>query len=126
MGQSKDIAEILRQRDAEKYRAIIERAELNGYHDFKHDRIPDHPEYAECICPKMQLVMDLSKFPELADITRRVVDGEFDESPDPIDGEEMRKWLLDDGAPDEMFKAMRFEPPSYAERFLHKKNKRSN
>lgn len=126
MGQSKDIAEILRQRDPEKYKHIIQRADLNGYHDFKHDKVPGHPEYADCIGPKAQLVSDLHPYPELADIMKRVMDGEFDESPDEEDTQELRQNGMDENWPDSMFKAIGLEPPTEAERFLHEKRKRKN
>lgn len=116
-----DIANILKERrGGEKYRAIIDRAANNGYHDHKFDKIPGHPEYGECICPKVQLVKDLQKFPELSDITKDVMDGKYDEPADEQDQEEMRGWLIADNAPDVMFKEMGFKLPTEAERLLQK------
>lgn len=126
MAQTKDIAEILRKRDPEKYKAIIERAELNGYHDFKFDKIPGHPEYGDIACPKVQLVHDLGQFPELADIRNQVMSGDFDEKPDAQDNLDLRLELLNDNSSDAMFKMMGLEPPTYAERFLHNQKKKSN
>lgn len=113
---SKDLAEILSQRDSEKYKAIIERAANNGYHDHKFDKIPGHPEYAETNFPKKQLVQDLSAFPELNDIRQRAMDGEWDDPADEEDAEELRCWLMDENSPDEMFKQMGFRVPSSKER----------
>ncbi len=118
MAQTKDIAVILTERNPVKYKAIIERAANNGYHDHKFAKIPGHPEYGKCICPKVQLVFDLGKFPELDDISKRVHQGEFDEPADAQDREEMRSWLIEDGAPDEMFKKLKFRLPTDAERKL--------
>lgn len=126
MAASKDLAGILSARDAEKYKAIIERAANNGYHDHKFDNIPGHPEYGETVCPKMQLAEDLAAFPELNDIRTRVINGEFDDPADAEDAAEMRLWLLDDNASDEMFKQLGFEVPTYAERVTHKKKKTLN
>ena len=64
-----------------KYDKIIERAKENGYHDFKFDE----DKYPDCICPKIDLVQDLSKFPELEDIRKGVINGDYDESPDDDD-----------------------------------------
>jgi len=80
-----------------KYNAIINRAKNNGYHDFKFEDVPNHPEYGDCICPKAQLVEDLSKFPELNQIRDAVINGQFDESPDEPDKDIMRGWLKNDG-----------------------------
>ncbi len=76
-----------------------------GYHDHKFAKIPGHPEYADCICPKMQLVSDLIEFPELDHIRKQVEHGMYDEPADEQDQQEMRGWLIEDAAPDEMFKA---------------------
>lgn len=115
-----EIAEILRGVNPTKYKAIIERAANNGYHDHKFDKIPGHPEYGDCICPKVQLVKDLSEFKELAGIRQRVMDGDFDEQADAQDVEEMRGWLIKDGASDAIFIEMKMKPPTQAERLLRK------
>ncbi len=116
-----DIAKILHdRRGGEKYRAIIDRAANNGYHDHKFTKIPGHPEYGECLCPKVQLVNDLSRFPELADIKKVVMDGKYDEAADDQDLEEMRGWLIVDQSPDEMFTNLGLQPPTPAERLLKK------
>jgi len=116
MPASKEIATILSQRDPVKYQAIIERAVNNGYHDHKFDKIPGHPEYGETNCPKVQLVQDLFQYPELRDIRERVINGEFDDPADEEDAAEMRGWLMDDNAPDEMFRQLGFRVPSSKER----------
>lgn len=123
---TKDLAEILSKRDAEKYKAIIERAGLNGYHDHKFESIPGHPEYAECICPKMQLVQDLTPFPELEDVRQDVMNGKYDEPADKEDQEEMRGWLMDDNSPDGMFTTLGFKVPTKEERENRKKGKLFN
>lgn len=123
MKTTKDIAEILKPLNSEgKYDAIIHRAELNGYHDFKHDAIQGHPEYGECPCPKVQLVADLSAFPELKHIELDVINGVYDESPDAEDTERMRNDLIDDGASDEFMKVMKFKVPTYSERVKRRLN----
>lgn len=119
MAQTKDLAEILNQRNVNgKYDAIIERAANNGYHDHKYDKVPGHPEYGTCACPKVQLVQDLMKFPELMDIRNDVVAGKYDEPADDQDIEEMRGWLIEDGASDTLFKQFGFKLPTEAERKL--------
>ncbi|HEY3406440.1 MAG TPA: hypothetical protein VGK59_23795 [Ohtaekwangia sp.] len=115
-----ELADILKQRDAEKYKAIITRAANNGYHDHKFMSIPGHPEYAACLCPKVQLVTDLSVFPELDDIKKDVMEGKYDEVADEQDAAEMRGWLIEDGAPDSLFKEFGFKVPTEAERLLRK------
>lgn len=115
-----NLAQILSKKDPEKYKAIIERASLNGYHDHKFDNIPGYAEYGECICPKMQLVEDLSKFPELEIIRREVIQGKYDE---PADQEEMRGWFMDDNSPDAMFTMLGFKIPTSEERERRKKGK---
>lgn len=118
---TKEIANILKAKpNSEKYSAIIERAANNGYHDHKFDSIPGHPEYADCICPKIKLMEDLARFPELSDIRQEVIDGKYDEPADEQDKEEMRGWLIADGSPDAMFQALGLKPPTEAERFLGK------
>src|SRR5690242_19654469 len=98
---SKYLAVVLAERDVEKkYSAIIERAANNGYHDFKFDVVPGHPEYGDCACPKMKLVEDLSAFPELEDIRHDVINGEYDDEGDVEDGERIRQDLLRENAPD--------------------------
>lgn len=120
---TKDLSEVLSKRDAEKYKSIIERAALNGYHDHKFDKIPKHPEYGECVCPKIQLVNDLSAYPELNDIRNDVINGKYDEKADLEDQAEMRGWLMDENSPDAMFTMLGFEVPTKIEREQwHQKN----
>jgi hypothetical protein len=69
-----------------KYDALIERARTNGYHDFKFD---DEDKYPDSVCPKIDLVADLAKFPELSDIRQSVINGDYDESPDDNDKKKM-------------------------------------
>lgn len=117
---SKMLAVVLQKRnEGDRYNAIIERAKNNGYHDFKHDSIPWHPEYAECICPKMQLVDDLSAFPELSDVRKDVMEGLYDDSPDQEDDFMTRKMLLDQKADAWVFKFVGQEAPTDEERRKH-------
>ena len=120
---TKDIASILLQMpDPGKYQKIIDRAANNGYHDFKFDTIPDHPEYFEdCVCPKMKLVEDLNEFPELSHIRKDVIDGVYDESPDEDDNERSRAELMDDGAGDAVFEVLGLKVPTDIERMFYKK-----
>jgi len=119
MGKStaKDLVEVLKERNSDgKYDRIIERASLNGYHDHKFTKVLGHPEYGECVCPKVQLVQDLSNFPELADVANEVMNGIYDEPADAEDVEEMRSWLMADNAPDQMFIEMGMKVPTREER----------
>lgn len=120
MAGTKDIAVILKARNPEKYKAIIERAANNGYHDHKFMNIPGHPEYGDCLCPKVQLVEDLNEFPELSDIKRDVINGKYDEPADEQDKREMRGWLIADGASDQMFHTLGLTPPTAAERMFRR------
>jgi hypothetical protein len=126
MPATKDLAEILSKRDPIKYKALIERAANNGYSDHKFDKVPDHPEYADCICPKVFLVNELAAFPELSDIRQQVMDGVYDEPADKEDQAEMRGWLIDDNSPDGMFTALGFEIPTKEERELWKQKSKMN
>lgn len=126
MSATKDLAEILSNRDSAKYAAIIERAANNGYHDHKFDKIPAHPEYGDCACPKIQLVADLSQFPELIDIQQQVMDGVYDEPADKEDQAEMRGWLMDEDSPDGMFTALGFDVPTKEERRQWKEKSKLN
>jgi hypothetical protein len=82
---------------------IIERAKNYGYHDFKFDCVPDHPEYADCNTPKIQLVKDLSRFPELDAIRKDVINGKYDDTSDETDKARMRAILLSEHASDNVF-----------------------
>lgn len=121
-----DLAEILSNMDVVKYKSIIERAALYGYHDHKFDSIPGHSEYGECICPKMQLVEDLSAFPELNHIRKEVINGKYDEPADKQDQAEMIGWLMDDNSPDTMFTMLGFPIPTKEERENWHKKKTLN
>lgn len=90
--------ELILRNTGNRYDALIERAKNNGYHDFKFDTVPGHPEYADCTCPKTQLVQDLDAFPELSDLRTRVMQGEFDDVADETDKDRMRNNLKQDGS----------------------------
>lgn len=82
---NKELVEVLTKRNTEgKYNDIIFRAKNNGYHDFKFDE-----DVYDCVCPKIDLVADLSVFPELNDVRADVIDGAYDESPDEDDKKRM-------------------------------------
>lgn len=70
-----------------RYDRIITEAKDNQYHDYKNTK------YA---CGKVQLVADLSEFPELKFIEKEVMNGIYDESPDEQDKEMMRQDLIKD------------------------------
>jgi hypothetical protein len=114
-----DLVKVLTERNTNgKYNAIITRAANNGYHCFKFDQIPGHPEYGNCNEPKTQLVKDLKKFPELQDVMRDVINGMYDEPADAQDEQMMRGWLIKDNSPDKMFELLGLQPPTEAERKL--------
>jgi hypothetical protein len=71
----------------------------------------------------MQLVSDLSSYPELEDIRNEVINGKYDEPADEEDQEEMRGWLMDDNSPDAMFTMFGFKIPTKQEREQRNKNK---
>lgn len=87
------VAELSERNKDGKYDSIIARAKENGYHDYK----IDDEKYPNCLCPKMDLVYDLGKFPELSDIRDRVKEGEFDEVMDESDKENLRAQLKANG-----------------------------
>lgn len=62
---------------------IISKASLGFYHDFK---APEH-----VICGKTDFVNDSASFPELKELRRAVMNGDYDESPDEDDKADMRK-----------------------------------
>ena len=77
-----------------KYDHMINRAKEGGYHDFKFIELP---AYNDCICPKMELVDDLSEFPELSELRSAVIHGEYDDEADEEDKVALAKEL--DGVP---------------------------
>jgi hypothetical protein len=110
-----------------RYDHIIKRAKNFGYHDFKFDCIPDHPEYGDCLCPKAQLVDDLSVFPELAAIRKEVMHGKYDDNCDEVDELRTRAMLLSENAPDQLFiKILGQDPPTREERENFKKQTKLN
>lgn len=82
--------------NADKYSKIIEKAKALTYHDFKSD----------LVSPKLELVKDLDSFPELNEIREAVMRGDYDETPDESDKEQMRKDLREDGASEEFMKIL--------------------
>lgn len=75
---NKDLVEILEaMNDPERYGRLIQNAKDLYYHDWK------APEVV--FAPKVDLVNELSKYPELLHIRNQVIDGVFDEDPDELD-----------------------------------------
>jgi hypothetical protein len=128
MNSYQDLPKRLEELNAgDKYKAIIERAKNLGYHDYKFDRVPDHPEYSECDCPKIKLVEDLAQFPELQELCADVMNGMYDDKPDASDEMHIRNMLLSDDAPDFMFKSiLGQDPPTEEERQIFKNSSKNN
>ena len=83
---NKELVEELEKRNEDnRYDRLIDNAKSNRYHDFK------NPE--DVVCGKVELMQDLSQFPELVDVKNRVIAGEYDEEMDEEDKAEMRKTL---------------------------------
>lgn len=78
------VEELLSRNKSGKYDHIIAEAKDNQYHDFKNEK------YA---CGKIQLVSELSEFPELTDIKDAVIRGDYDESMDEADKKDMKDYL---------------------------------
>ena len=71
MTTTKELVDLLRERNTMgKYDTLIQKAHDGDYHDFQ----------SEEPFPKMQLVEDLRQFPELEDIAKMAMSGDFDES----------------------------------------------
>ncbi len=81
------VSELTKRNTDGRYNSIIERAADKGYHDFKFDE----DKYEDCICPKIDLVDDLDKFPELNDVRQDVINGIYDEAPDEEDNRNIEK-----------------------------------
>lgn len=74
----KELVALLKKRNYDgQYDDLIEKAAKGYFHDFKSD----------LATPKMALAAELEKFPELADIRKAVMDGEYDDE-HPNDGDE--------------------------------------
>jgi len=71
-----------------KYDRIIEKAKKGFYHDFKFDILDP---FTTEVCPKVALVRELSRFPELRELVARVKHGDFDDSPDEEDRQRIRE-----------------------------------
>jgi hypothetical protein len=83
---NKELVEELTARNLDgRYDQLIKNAVNNFYHDYK------APE--EIVCGKMELVKDLSNYPELGDISTKVMEGEYDEVADEEDKAQMRAEL---------------------------------
>jgi len=76
-----------------KYDHIIKEAMDGEYHDFKNEKY---------VCGKVQLVNELSLFPELSSIRAAVIDGKYDESPDEEDKKKMRQEIIENTSPEKV------------------------
>lgn len=90
------VKELEERNEGGKYDEIITNAKNNVYHDFKSNET----------MPKVKLVQDLGRFPELGHIKQDVMGGMYDEPADSEDKARMRADLEADGAPPEMFKIL--------------------
>lgn len=80
---NKELVQELQERNTERrYDQLIINAKSGRYHDYK------NPE--DVVCGKVELVLDLSPFPELQDIRKAVMDGDYDEEMDDEDKALMR------------------------------------
>lgn len=68
-----------------RFNSLIEKAKANCYHDYKN---PDH-----IICGKTEFIKDAARYPDLAELSSAVINGEYDESPDEEDKRKMREDL---------------------------------
>lgn len=69
---------------AGRYDSLISEAKAGEFHDFKNNKY---------VCGKVELASQLSKFPELEDIRKGVINGDYDELPDEEDKAQMKKDL---------------------------------
>jgi len=82
--------------EGDKYTEIIENAKHGVYHDFK----------SNATMPKVKLVQDLGRFPELGPLRNDVIGGMYDEPADEADKAMMRKSLEEDGATEEFINSL--------------------
>ncbi len=87
------VKELAERNSDNKYDEMIFEAQSGEYHDFKNNKY---------VCGKVELVDKLSKFPELEDIRKAVINGDYDESPDEDD----KKMMRDDVDNDELAKLL--------------------
>jgi hypothetical protein len=90
-----DLPKMLLAKDENKrFSGLIEKAVKGMYHDYKSD----------LATPKVELVNDLSRFPELEEIRQMVMEGEFDEEADDEDLAMLKK-----DTPKELWKTLGLE-----------------
>jgi hypothetical protein len=106
MTTTKELPQLLAERDPARYKSIISKALAGVYHDYK----------SEEAMPKVRLVNDLSIYPELYDIREAVIRGDYDEDLDNIDKDTMRQDLLSEGVGDALFTALGLDIPTADER----------
>lgn len=95
---NKELVEELTRRNTKgEYDQLIKNALANRYHDYKN---PD-----DVICGKIDLVNELTHFPELSDIRKQVINGDYDEVADEDDKAAMRAEL-----PKYMWESMGLNP----------------
>lgn len=114
MPETVEIANKLRGIDPVRYARVIQRAEAMGYHDFKFTNDAAHT----WVFPKLQLLNDVSQFPELHWLYLDVMNGDYDEGVDNVDSQAMRISLIKFGATDVLFTALGLQRPTQLERIL--------
>lgn len=96
------LPEILQKRNINgRYDELIKKAKAFLYDDYKFCEIDPDCDY---VCPKIMLVDDLSKFPELSDLIQKTTIGEFDDEADAEDKAILRKDALKGGMTPEFIK----------------------
>lgn len=91
---NKDLVEELIKRNTNhQYDTIISEARAGEFHDYKNNKYT---------CGKVELVTQLSAFPELSDIREDVMKGVYDEKADEDDKQKMREDIyLNSSSPEE-------------------------
>ncbi len=105
---NRDLALELSQLDQEgELRQIISNCLNNVYHDFK----------SQLAFPKVELATDLYnlakdlKRGDIMEVRYRVINGEFDDSADESDLQEMTAWLSDEDAPEVIYDILGLPKP---------------
>lgn len=110
MNTTKELPQILSEKDPVRYKEIISKALAGVYHDYK----------SEETMPKIVLVNDLAVFPELTDVREAVIRGDYDEEADTVDQDMLRQDLLSEGVGDFLFTTLGLALPTADERLTGK------
>jgi hypothetical protein len=87
------LPELLEKRNQSgRYDELIAKAKKGCYHDYKFDVVDPDCEFP---CPKILLMEDLMRFPELHDVMKMVADGAFDDKADEEDVARMKEEFKD-------------------------------